>query len=85
MNQEFFPPMDVIESKNHNHIMVFAGTIKKMCENIHIYQCADNECGYWNSSSEYNKEGCDMQVTRFGTKITCYECTKCGRKLSERS
>lgn len=74
-----------VDPKEHSHKMVFAGTNRNFCETTHIYMCSDEDCGYWSSSTEHDTSQCDMQVTRYSTRVTCYECNKCGRKSQEHS
>jgi hypothetical protein len=74
-----------VDQKKHSHTMIFAGTHVNFCEIVHIYMCADADCGHWSSSTEHNEYQCDMQVTRYSTRVTCYECSKCGRKKQDHS
>ncbi len=74
-----------VEPKEHLHTMVFAGSTNNHCEVVHIYMCSDQDCGYWTSESSYNSDFCDMQVTRFSTRVTCSECSKCGKRSVDHS
>ncbi len=74
-----------IEPKDHNHVMVYYGFNNNGCEIHHFYICQDRKCGHWEDRFEYDHSKCDMQVTRFSTRVTCYECSKCGRKDQDRS
>lgn len=74
-----------IYPKEHNHTMVYAGTHYNHCETVVIYSCSDQECGEWTSTSTYDPSGCNMRVTKFSTRVTCSECTKCGKKSIDHS
>jgi len=70
----------------HNHIMVYVGTQRDRCEQFDIYECGDKNCGHWEERDySHNTSNCDLQVTRFSTRTTCYECSKCNRKEIETS
>ena len=73
MNTNKMTSKNEVYPKNHSHEMVFAGTDRNYCEITHIYMCSDPDCGYWNSSTEHDSSYCNMQVTRFSTRVTCYE------------
>ena len=74
-----------VQPKVHNHTMVYAGIDRNDCEITTIYMCSDQECGHWTSSTSHDSSGCNMQVTRFSTRVTCNECSKCGRKTVDHS
>ena len=71
-----------IEPKEHVHSMVYYVSINNGCNIINMYTCADEECGHWEESRTHNSANCDMQVTKYSTHVTCYECINCGRKES---
>jgi len=73
----------IIEAKEHNHCMVYNCTIANHCRSVKIYTCQDSSCGYW--TEELVPGRCNMEVTRYSTRVTCYECTTCGRKTTESS
>ena len=75
-----------VDEKDHQHHMVYAGVSRIHCEKTHINQCADRTCGYWQVGwTERDESCCNLQVTRFSTRVTCYECSHCGRKTQDRS
>ncbi len=70
----------------HTHILVFACLQQDRCEGFEIYECNDKLCGYWEERNfSHNSNKCELQVTRFSTRTTCLECSKCGRKEIEHS
>lgn len=72
-------------SKDHNHILVYEFTHENGCDITTYYICQDKECGYWESTDFHNPSKCNLQVTRYSTRVTCYECSICGRSEQERS
>ena len=68
----------IIESKQHNHHMIYAGSSRNNCVLTRINQCSDPNCGYWEIESQ-EQNACNMQVYRYSTDTTCYICMDCER------
>lgn len=64
---------------NHEHNMVNIDIIKNACEVIEVYKCSFPLCNYSYKTFTHNTFNCDMRVIKFSTRMTCYECKKCGR------
>jgi hypothetical protein len=73
-----------IENENeHRHQMVFYSRTQQGCHMMNFYICNDKTCEWW--ESEKDSECCDFQVTRFSTRVTCYECSRCRKTNQDQS
>jgi hypothetical protein len=72
--------------RDHEHKLKYAGISQTHCVIKHFYSCADRTCGYWEEGrTEIDVSCCNLLVTRYSTRVTCYECSECGRKEQDRS
>lgn len=75
-----------ILEKDHQHVMVYAGISQTHCVIKHFYSCNDKSCGYWKEGdTEINESCCNLLVSIYSTRVSCYECSECGRKEQDRS
>jgi hypothetical protein len=76
-----------IEENKHHHTMVYVDSVEKHCMTIKIYQCTS--CDYWDEVAfkTPGKDGscCDLQITKYSTRFTCYECSQCRRTEQDMS
>ncbi len=76
---------NLIYPKEHTHTMCRSGRIVRGCERIDIYTCSDRECGYWAEALSYDPNECELHVISQSTRVTCRECSKCGRRTTDHS